>query len=39
MKVFKLLLEKKPPQHNPSEPNVHFKEFYAQEAESSIKIK
>lgn len=38
MKVFKLLLEKKKI-HNPSEPNVHFKEFYAQEAESSIKIK
>lgn len=37
MKVFKFLLEKKI--RNPSEPNVHFKEFYAQEVESSIKIK
>ena len=37
MKVFKLPLEKKP--HNPAESNMHFKEFYAQEAKSSIKIK
>lgn len=37
MKVLKLSLEKE--LHNPSEPDVHFQEFYAQEAEHPIKIK